>query len=429
MRALFFGDVPHRIAGAQKSLLTAVLKGRAFGLEPTMVFASGGAFEQKCRDEGLRVRLLPGPDTFTVFGKALLRQSAMRQISVVVRDTLPYAREFARLVDEERAEVVHYNTARGMILAGWGAHLSGRNTVLHQRGSVAIGRPSWLVAQALTDRMLLVARALMSEVFPSMRPRTTVLYNGVNADLPVIDRAVARAAVAKKLEGKLALDEGTRLFVSLSSPCPFKGLHYLVEAAALVRDRGVRAAYVLAGEPKPGNFQAWLQRKIDGLGLRDTVVLLGFVEDTHQLLCAADALVLPSTPHERIVDGGEVYEDRSNEGLPRGILEAMVASIPSIASDIAGVSEQIEDGTNGLLVPPRDPARLADAIERIARDEAFRLRAGAAGREIARSRFRVEDAALGLVRSLREVAAEPSSIARKIARWPALAADALRAEG
>jgi glycosyltransferase involved in cell wall biosynthesis len=426
LRALFFGDVPHRIAGAQKSLLTAVLAAREHGLEPTMVFPAEGAFEKKCRAEGLRVRVLPGPPSFALFGKALLRKSLADQIGVIVRETLPYARRFARLVDEERAEVVHYNTARGILLAGWGAHLSGRNTVMHQRGSVAVGRLYWLAAQCLADWILLVARALLPEVFPSMRERASVLYNGVNVHLPIADRAAARAEVARQLDGRIALDEGTRLFVSLSTPTPFKGLHYLLDAAAIAKRRGVRAAYVLAGEPRSGPYAAWLTGKLKALDLGDTVAIVGFVEDTHRLLCAADALVLPSVDHERIEANGEVLEERSNEGLPRSILEAMVAGIPSIASDIAGVSEQIEDGSSGLLVRPKDPAGLAAAIEKLASDADFRARAGVRAHQIAELRFQLEDAARGLVATLSSVAAQPSSIARKIARWPALARDAMR---
>lgn len=424
-RVIFYGDAPHRIAGAQKSLLTAVLMGREHGLDPVMVFPAEGPFEKKCRAEGLAVRVLPGPPSFSVFGKALLRASMAEQAGVIVRETLPYARRFARLVDEERAEVVHYNTARGVILAGWGAHLAGRNTVMHQRGSVAVGRLYWLFAQCLADWILLVARALLPEVFPSKRDQASVLYNGVNVALPIIDRAAARADVARWFEGKLSLDDDTRLFVSLSTPAPFKGLHYLLDAAAIAKRRGVRAAYVLAGEPKGGGYSAWLAGKLESLGLRDTVAIVGFVEDTHRLLCAADALILPSVEHERIEAGGEVFEDRSNEGLPRSILEAMVAGIPSIASDIAGVSEQIEDGASGLLVPPKDPAALATAIEKAARDADFRAKAGARAHEIAEARFRIEDAARGLVSALGTVAAQPSSVARKIARWPALFRDAM----
>ena len=427
MRVVFFGDAPHRIAGAQKSLLTAVGHARRLGLEPTMVFPAAGPYEALCRSHGLRVRVLPGPDSFQVFGKALLRRSLADQLGVIVRDTLPYARSFARLVDEERADVVHYNTARGIILAGLGAHLSGRNTVMHQRGAVAIGELYWLAAQALADWILLVAKALIPEVLPSMRPRASVLYNGVNVDLPPVDRSLARAALADKLRGSLALDDDTPLFVSLSTPAPFKGLHYLLDAAAVARDRGVRAHYVLAGAPGGGGYTQWLSNKLETLGLRGTVALAGFVEDTHALLCAGDALILPSVEHERIEDGAEVYEDRSNEGLPRSILEAMVAGLPSIASDIAGVSEQIEHGANGLLVPPKDPARLADAIEQLARDAPLRARMGAAAREVVRSRFRIEDAAQGLVSALAMVAARPSGLARKVSRWPALARDALAA--
>ena len=428
MRATFFCETPHRIAGAQKSLLTAVVKGRAFGLEPTMVFPAEGLFAERCRAEGLDVEVLEGPPAFTSFGKALLRKSLAGQLDVIVRQTLPYAQKLARELDRTGAEVVHFNTARGVLLASWGAHLSGRNTVMHQRGSVAIGRLPWLAAQALSDRLLLVARALMPEVAPSMRPRATVLYNGVNVGLPRVDRKEARRAIAEKISLSAINEEGAPLFVSMSSPTPFKGLHYLVEAAAIAKKKGVRAAYVLAGEPKPGGYQAWLSRRIEALGLSDSVALVGFVADTHGLLCAADALILPSVEEERIEADGEVFADRSNEGLPRSILEAMAAGIPSIASDIAGVKEQIEDGHNGLLVRPKDAEDLASAIQRLAQDEAYRRHLGAAAHETARARFRVEDAAKGLVTALTEVAAEPASLARKMARWPALARDGLTPE-
>ncbi|MBK8252335.1 MAG: hypothetical protein IPK82_06665 [Polyangiaceae bacterium] len=75
MRALFFGDVPHRIAGGQKSLLTAIAAARDVGLDPVMVFPGPGAFVEKCRAADLRVHILEGPPSFTLFGKALLRKS------------------------------------------------------------------------------------------------------------------------------------------------------------------------------------------------------------------------------------------------------------------------------------------------------------------------------------------------------------------
>ncbi len=423
MRAVFFGDAPHRIAGAQKSLLTAVLMARTFGLEPTMVFPNGGVFEELCRSHGLRVRVLEGPPSYEVFGKILLRSSIVSQASVMLREAVPYGQRFARLIDEERADVVHYNTARGAILAGLGAHFAGRNSVMHQRGSVAIGRLYWLFAQSIVDWILLVARALVPEVSPSMRGRASVLYNGINVELPRVDRKMARLTLEKHLGGVWSLGDNVPLFLSLSTPTPFKGLHYVLDAAAIVRSRGLSARYVFAGAPGGAPYVKWLEKKIETLGLQDTVKLVGFVEDTHALLCAADALVLPSVLHERIENGAEVFEDWSNEGLPRSILEAMAAGIPSIASNIAGVSEQIEDGHNGLLVPPKEPVQLADAVERFVRDPNGRERMGEAGRVVVRSRFRIEDAAKGLVDALAMVAAQRTNVFEKAVRFPRLVRD------
>src|SRR5262245_53276612 len=75
VRALFYGDAPHRLAGAQQSLLAALTRAGEFGLDPHLVFPAPGVFEQACRDGGLRVTVLPAPPAFQSFGKALLEIS------------------------------------------------------------------------------------------------------------------------------------------------------------------------------------------------------------------------------------------------------------------------------------------------------------------------------------------------------------------
>ena len=158
-RTLFFGDTPHRLAGAQRSLLAAIGAARELGLDPVMLFPADGAMPDACRAEGLEVRILEGSEAFHTFGKALLRMGALGQARVALRELLPYARRLARVVERERADVVHFNTARGAIMAGLGAHLAGRDLVLHVRGTPAIGARLWTAAQGLSGRLILVARA------------------------------------------------------------------------------------------------------------------------------------------------------------------------------------------------------------------------------------------------------------------------------
>ena len=423
-RTLFFGDTPHRLAGAQRSLLAAIGAARELGLDPVMLFPADGAMPDACRAEGLEVRILEGSEAFHTFGKALLRMGALGQARVALRELLPYARRLARVVERERADVVHFNTARGAIMAGLGAHLAGRDLVLHVRGTPAIGARLWTAAQGLSGRLILVARALEAYLAPSARRRARVVYNGV----PVTterepprgpDVAARFGAPAHWFAGDVPV------VVALSSLVPFKGLHHLVRAARMLRDRGVELRLVLAGTGLGDRYEAWLRGLPADLGVADRVVFAGFVADVASLLAASDGLVLPSVETERLELDGVVQQVHGNEGLPRSVLEAMAAGRVVVATDIAGVREQIEHERTGLLVPPGDAVAISEALARVAADAGFRRAAGGAAREVARARFSVEVAGHGLLDVLREISsARPPTI--RLADALAAMRDALR---
>lgn len=430
MKAVFFVEVPQRLAGAQKSLLAALQHVAAHGIDPLVVVPQTGPFTRACEDAGLAVRVLAGPPSFAVFGKALLHKSPFDLGKLLALEVAPYAAKLARLLRGERAEVVHFNTARGILLAGWGAHLAGLPTVLHQRGGVAIGRVPWVVAQALADRIVLVAAALERDLAPIVRPRAVVVHNGV-AVVPRLarDEALARLArepafaehIAPTIFGR---DDGSRsapfapssIFVSLSTPTPFKGLHHLVDAAARAKAAGTRATYLFAGTSPDAAYLAWLRHRIDAAGLGADVHLLGHVTDVHALLTIATALILPTVDREIIEIDGQIRDETSNEGLPRSVLEAMLAGTAVIASDVAGVREQVTPDVTGVVVPAADIAALAEAISKLSLDPSRSNAMGDRGREVVTAKFKVQDAAAGLAKALRDAAHDPPSRAARALR-------------
>jgi glycosyltransferase involved in cell wall biosynthesis len=276
--------------------------------------------------------------------------------------------------------------------------------VLHLRGLPdPVGTLWWAIAQAFPDRIILVANALKQVLNPVVRWRGRVVYNGVPVPPPA-DRRAGRAALAARLGVSEEALAGDTIFLSLSSTVPFKGLHHLLDAAAEARMRGVRARYVIAGDGNDDRYVAWLRRRAFELGVGDIVHFFGYVSNTQPLLEAADVLVLPSVAREVLEFDGQRLEVRGNEGLPRSVLEAMASGIPSLCTDTAGVREQIEDGETGVIVPPADPRALALALERVAADSGWRVRAGQRAREVVRLRFPVEGASAGLASVLRELA-------------------------
>ena len=111
-----------------------------------------------------------------------------------------------------------------------------------------------------------------------------------------------------------------------------------------------RAVLVGADLEQGGAYEADLERT-ERLGVRDRVVFAGRRENAGALLAELDVFALPSW----------------TEGLPLVVLEAMAQRRPVVATPVGGTPEVVVDGETGLLVPPRNPDALADALRRSSR--------------------------------------------------------------
>jgi glycosyltransferase involved in cell wall biosynthesis len=150
----------------------------------------------------------------------------------------------------------------------------------------------------------------------------------------------------------------------------YKGFHILLEAVAMLVERGIDAVVDLAGD---GPQRAFLERRATELGIRDRLTLHGYLPHGKlvELYRSCDVFALPS-----IIMGGYGRQDV----IPNVLAEAMAVGTPVVASAIAGIPELIDSEQNGLLVPERDARALADALERLWRDPALAARLAAAGR-------------------------------------------------
>ncbi len=150
-----------------------------------------------------------------------------------------------------------------------------------------------------------------------------------------------------------------------------KGIRVLVAAHRLLRQRGVHLTLVIAGDPDPANPGSIPQREAEAWNAEPGIAWLGHVGDIASVWRRAHIAVLPTR----------------GEGLPKSLLEAAACGRPMIATDVRGCREVAVAGETALLVPPDDPAALADAIEKLANDPDLRARFGAAARRLAVERF------------------------------------------
>jgi glycosyltransferase involved in cell wall biosynthesis len=189
--------------------------------------------------------------------------------------------------------------------------------------------------------------------YPS--PRIVTVHNGVNLQRFArrIDRATARAGLGLP-------DNGAIIVGGVGALDTRKGFIYLIEAVSLLVNRGAPVILALAGV---GPLRLQLELHATRYGIRDRVRFLGHCSDVQVAYDSFDIVALSSLC----------------EALPFVALEAMAHELPVVATAVAGVPEIITPET-GMLVPPRDPAALAAALEVLVRSASRRTSMGKAGR-------------------------------------------------
>jgi glycosyltransferase involved in cell wall biosynthesis len=259
-------------------------------------------------------------------------------------------------------DVVHFHTARAHALAPFCRGQGARLVVTRRMDYVPRGGPyaRWLYNRAVDVVIAIsdgVRAALLRAGVDAKRIR--VVPSGID---PVAVEAApgARAAV----RAAWAAAPGDVLVVVLGALERRKGHAVLLAAAS--RLDGLPLRYVFCGE---GSEHAALTAAAAPLG--DRVVFAGFRRDVAACLAAADVVALPSL----------------HEGLGVAALEAMAAGRPVVASRVGGLGEVVVDGETGALVPPGDPASLAEALRGLAADPARRARLGEAGRARVLARY------------------------------------------
>ena len=150
---------------------------------------------------------------------------------------------------------------------------------------------------------------------------------------------------------------------------PIKGFDALIEALALARSNGLRFTCKIVGD---GPLYSELQELVRSRGLQGHVELLGAQtqEAVRALLEQAAVFALPS----------QVAGDGGRDGIPVALMEAMASGCAVLSCRTSGIPELISDGEHGVLVPERDPASLASALQRLLGDAALRQRLAAAAR-------------------------------------------------
>ncbi|WBA43069.1 glycosyltransferase family 4 protein [Hymenobacter canadensis] len=281
-----------------------------------------------------------------------------------------------QLLRQERIDLVHAHGTRAFSNTCWAARRLRLPTMYTVHGwSFHPDQPALVRRYRQLTERLLISQAdvtvCVSEsnyqdgrTFCSM-DRAQVIRNGIN-----LSRFSPREQPPRHIRAALGISEDTLLVGFLARMTAQKDPLTLLRAAALL-PRELPVKFLLVGS---GDLQPAVRAEVQRLGLQDRVVLENFRSDVPDVLQALDVYCLPSLW----------------EGLPLGVLEAMAMGKPVVATAIDGTCEVITPGHDGLLVPPRQPQALADALLLLLTNAPLRAEMGRQARRTVQAEFGAE---------------------------------------
>ncbi len=348
---------PHSRRDQPLRILHLAAPGTVGGLESVVLALTRGLADRR-HAVWLACTVLPGAGEPPLARKARDAGVTVVTLALPGRAYLAEYRALARLIATQGIGLVHTHGYRSDVVGGLAARRAGVPRVTTAHGFIGgtwRGRLyEWLQLRSARGAAAAVAvsRPIVERYFAAgvARDRIHLIPNAWSGEAPA-EREAARRA--------LGLEPSAPLLGWVGRLSGEKGPDVFVEALGLIRGAAWDAAVIGEG-PARGPLQA----RARALGLEGRIRWLGAVPEAGRVMAAFDVLVLSSR----------------TEGTPMVLLEAMAASVPTVASSVGGVPDIISE-REGWLVPPDAPGRLAEALGAALGDPGEVRARGMAGRE------------------------------------------------
>lgn len=267
--------------------------------------------------------------------------------------------KLCRILAKEEFDIVHTHTAKAGALGRLAAHFSGSRRIIH----MPHGNNFYGYFNYFTSKLVILAERILSRytslfvALSNLEKRELIEYavapeekiRVVNSGLDLEFKNIGQddAFLRKRSFG---FDSNQRVVGMVSRLEPIKGPEYFIESIPQIIKKSIDTAFLVVGE---GSLRKKLEKRAKELGLKDRITFLGWREDILKIIAFLDILVQPSL----------------NEAIGRVLLEAQGLGIPVVATSVGGIPEIVRDGVTGILVPPKDSERLAEAVSGLLLDE------------------------------------------------------------
>lgn len=289
-------------------------------------------------------------------------------------------------IKEFRPDIVHYHTSHahslGILATAFGGG-RGARTLLTRRVDFSIYRHSFFglnhIKYRKVDHIVAISQAIEKVLVSDGLPP-----QGIDCVPSGIDPARFANPAPANLRDEYGLPPETKIVGNVAYFADHKGQRYLVEAAVRILKECPDTAVFLIGE---GELREPLMKLASELGVANRVLFPGFRRDVPAILGELDLYAMPS----------------HKEGLGTSILDALWCGVPVVASDTGGMPEVVRHEVNGLLVPPRDTAALAEAIVRLLKNPEETARYRRAARKTIESNYTVDSMVEGNIAVYRKL--------------------------
>ncbi len=341
------------IGGAGRYLLTYLSECNTDTFDVTVVIPTGSKLEEPIKELGFKIITCEG-----------LAEQSFSKTGV---------KELIKIIKAEKPQMVHSHAVLSARIAA--KLVSKKIKVIYTRHSVfppkenltrGIGRfANSLLNKKAADGIIAVAGAAKENLTDTgvEDSRIRVIYNGVKNVKVLTDEEKVM------VKAELGLRSSAAIVAIVARLTEVKGQRYFIDAAKIVKEKGLDAQFVIAGT---GECEAELKERVKKEGLEDTVIFTGFLNNVTGLMNVLDV---------------QANASFGTEAASLSLLEGMCLGKPAVVSNYGGNPELIKDGENGFVVPIKDPQSMADKIQLLITDKELYSNISNKAKETFASRF------------------------------------------
>jgi glycosyltransferase involved in cell wall biosynthesis len=366
-----------QIGGAERSLMLLIRGINRNLFTPIVVSLSEGPLQDAIKECGSVCHYIKLSEKVTKLSRLYGKYSLLDYLQGL-GGAFSCILSLASFIRGQRINIVHTNGIKAHFLGGLAAKLSGVPIIWHLRDFIPPGIEKDIlmrIASIVPDKIIVNSDAVGEQFSgtPGAYRKVVRIYNAV--DFEEFRPSVQGGHIREEFK----IDNSVPLVGIIAHLTPWKGHDYFLKAAVKIAEEIPDVMFMIVGDviyQTEGHrkYKEVLEKLCSDLGLQDRVIFTGFRNDIPEIISTLDLVVHASS---------------QPEPFGRILIEAMAMGKPLVATNLGGVPEIVKNGYTGLLVPPKEPAAIAEASIKILKNRQLALKLGNNGLEHARLNFDV----------------------------------------